>query len=976
MPRAGWIALGVVTAAVGAAAAAATWAEPTAGPAGAGAVVVAVGSIAALAVGRRAGNGWLLASIGAAVLALRIAATAPVPGDLPIPAGNGPWSATIESVSSPRDAGVPAIARLDAGDGDVEVALTVPPYPVLGAGDRVRVDGELRAPSRPGDHPHLFVRAIERLPGGSPVEPLRRGVADAIAVAVPEPAAGLAAGMVVGLRERVDRDLAANFTAAGVSHVVAISGWNVALVIAFLAPLALRIRPRLGRFALVAAITVFVVFVGASPSVVRAGAMAGLALVIRSTGRASSAAAALGWVVTGLVVADPASVLDPGLQLSAAATAGLLAWAGPLQATLRSRIPAAVPDLLVGSLALALAAEAATLPLVLADFGRLSLVAPLANIAIVPLVVPAMGTAALAAVGGLAAGAVGLPPVVAAIVGLPAGAVLGAMIAIVRVAAAVPFASVTLPPSLGPVAGLVAAAPLGWLVLRGDRTGSRETRPRVEAIARPARFARPRPVARARPLTGPRGRRQGLLSPRVVATLGIVGLVIVSLGVTATRAAALLPGVVRVTVLDVGQGDAILVEGDRGSRLLVDGGPAPGPLLEALDARVPAWDRRLDVVVLTHPHEDHAGGLPALVARYQVGAIFEPGMEGPGPAYRALETELREMARPSRRLQTGDRLTIDDLALRVLWPDAGAVPVTPSDDGSAINNVSIVLLGTFGAERILLTGDVENAVEPTLVARGLPHVDLLKVAHHGSSTSSTAAFVDAVRPALAIISVGADNAYGHPSPAVIARLRAAGAAVYRTDRHGSVEVDLDGRRMTVAAERPPDGRSAVEATVAGYDRRDVRPRPGRGRLAPPLALIAELGDPACPGGRGGCRLGGPRRRRPYPLRPPGGRGRGAPPRRRQGAAARPPGPAPPPRRGLGRLACGAGPPRARPARGEPSGAVPPGRWLRALARRVADRGRDRRLRRQAGGTARRADGRAVRRLGQTAWRRRLAGRDP
>ncbi|HEU4671831.1 MAG TPA: ComEC/Rec2 family competence protein, partial [Candidatus Limnocylindrales bacterium] len=571
MPRAASIALGVIAAAVGAQAAVAVSADPMAGLAGAGAVVVAIGSVAALAGGGRAG-GWLLAAVGAAVLALRIAAT-PAPPDSDLPDGSGPWAATVESVFSARDGGVPAIARLD-DTGGVDVAMTLPAYPVLGPGDRVEVGGDLRPPRTRGDPPRIFVRSIERLDGTSPIESIRRAVGDAIGVALPEPAAGLAAGMLVGLRERVDRDLAADFTAAGVSHVVAISGWNVSLVIAFLAPLAFRVPSRLRAAALVAAISAFVLFAGASASVVRAGAMTGLAILIRSTGRASSASTALAWALAGLVIVDPASVADPGLQLSAAATAGLLAWASPFQAQLRLRVPALVPDLLVESLALSLAAEAATLPLVLADFGRLSLVAPAANLAVVPFVAPAMGAAAFAALGGLLAGA-GLPDVLAPIAGLPAGAVLAALIAIVRAAAAVPFASVTLPPPVGPLAGLLAAAPMGWILLRRTRAGAGGDRARLDVGIRPI------PVAGGRRRKGP-----ARLSPRAATALGIVGLVVVSLGVTAARVAARPPGIVRVTVLDVGQGDAILVEGDRGSRLLVDGGPAAGPLLNALDARV------------------------------------------------------------------------------------------------------------------------------------------------------------------------------------------------------------------------------------------------------------------------------------------------------------------------------------------------------------------------------------------------------
>ena len=196
-------------------------------------------------------------------------------------------------------------------------------------------------------------------------------------------------------------------------------------------------------------------------------------------------------------------------------------------------------------------------------------------------------------------------------------------------------------------------------------------------------------------------------------------------------------GRIHITVLDVGQGDAILVEGDRGGRLLIDGGPDPDRLILELDARIPPWDRRIDVLILSHPHEDHAGGLPRLIQSYRIGRIFEPGMIGPGPAYHAFRAGLAAQARTPELLSTGDRLQLDSIALRVLWPDRDAVPRDPPDGGTSINNVSIVLLGTFGASAFLLAGDIEEEIDPILLARGLPRVDLLKVAHHGSRTSST-----------------------------------------------------------------------------------------------------------------------------------------------------------------------------------------------------------------------------------------------
>ena len=180
-------------------------------------------------------------------------------------------------------------------------------------------------------------------------------------------------------------------------------------------------------------------------------------------------------------------------------------------------------------------------------------------------------------------------------------------------------------------------------------------------------------------------------------------------------------GVARVTVLDVGQGDAILVEGSRGGRLLIDGGPDPTRLLVVLDGRIPPWDRRIDAVILTHPHEDHVAGLARLLARYRVGRVFEPGMRGPGPGYAEWLRRLNGSAAPIRmRLAAGDALAVDEIALHVLWPIRGRVPATPPDGGTGINNVSIVLLGSVSTYRFLLAGDVEEAIDPSLLSEGVP----------------------------------------------------------------------------------------------------------------------------------------------------------------------------------------------------------------------------------------------------------------
>jgi competence protein ComEC len=841
----GWLAVGAVIAALGA---------PLAGPL----VVILVAASAALIVfavaprsgGPRSGRSARVLLVGCAALSARLVVlplSAPIATETPT--GNGPWTAVVESIGAVRDGSQVATLRL-ADRPDTRVAATLPRYPEIEPGLDIVVGGAIRTPPEGpyGDYlrrtgvagtlqsRNLEIKGSEAGPGPA-LERLRRAAGAALAAAIPEPEAGLAAGIVVGLRDRVDRALAADFTTVGASHIVAISGWNIAIVAASVAALAGSWARRRRALLTTVAIVTYVAFAGASPSVVRAAAMAGVVLVARESGRAGRAAAALGWAAVILLFIDPALIGDAGFQLSSLATAGILAWATPLTAILRRHVPAWLPDWLVECLAVSLAAQAATLPVVLLVFGRLAIISPLINLAVVPIVAPAMAAAGIALVGGFAAMA-GAPAFVATILGLPGWFLLAVMVGVVQAGARLPFASATLEPPWNFVAAAIAAAV-----------------PAAIVVGRSRRMARSPHAARLKPAGSLAAGSGGVVARRSTPKVrrgasqgsGRFGR-IVAIATTASLIALIVAvahrpdGTTRITVIDVGQGDSILVEGGRGGRLLVDGGPDPDRLLIELDRRLPPWDRRLDAVILTHPHEDHVAGLALLLSRYRVGRVYETGMHGPGPGYKAWARALAlPNAPPDGRLATGDRLAVDDLHLRVLWPDPGKVPLEPPDGGRGINDVSVVLLGEVAGRRILLTGDVEDDVDPLLVARGLPPIDVLKVAHHGSKTASTPAFLDVVKPEVAIVSAGAGNPYGHPARSTLDRLASTGAHVLRTDTDGSVEVDVGESGIRVAAS---GGRAA-----AFVGRFGLAGRSGGGVIAGPSAVAGRAipGIPAVPG---------------------------------------------------------------------------------------------------------------------------------
>jgi len=732
------------------------------------------------------------------------------PANVTLPAGDGPWPAVVVSVGPLREGDRPAVVEL-AGPPGIRLAATFPAWPVVVPGDRVAIDGEPE-PRPEGEYGAYLARIgaagvirarsvdVVAAPGDAArtLEGLRRGADAALSRAIPEPEAGLASGILIGLRDRVDRDLAAAFTAVGASHVVAISGWNIAIVAATLGALAGRVARRRRAALTAVAIVAYVVFVGASPSVVRAAAMAGVVLLARELGRPSRAAAAIGWAVMILLLVDPRLIDDVGFRLSALATAGLIAWGTPLTARLAGPAPGRLRALLAESLGVSLAAQLATLPIVALEFGRLSVVSPVINLGVVPLVAPAMAAGAVALVaGGLSAA--GAPTLVASIGGLPAWTLLAAIVGLVRAGAAIPFASLDLDAPWD----LLVAGMAGALILLADRrlrARVRPAQPESRTLAAPAPPAAP-PGA---PRRGPRGRPERALA-------GGLAVAVVALAIAIVHRP---DGTARLTILDVGQGDAILLEGQRGGRLLVDGGPDPGRLLVALDEHLPPWDRRIDVVVLSHPHEDHAAGLASLLGRYGVKRVLEPGMIGPGPGYAALNAALAAGGIGRGVLVTGNRLAVDDIDLQVLWPDAGSVPEQPPDGGTGINNVSIVLLGEAAGHRFLLSGDIEQEIDPTLLARGLPAVEVLKVAHHGSRTSSTAPFLAAIRPRLAVISAGAGNPYGHPAPATIERIEAGGARVLRTDTDGTVDIELRPGPVRVHAEGETAALAAASLALA------------------------------------------------------------------------------------------------------------------------------------------------------------------
>ena len=694
--------------------------------------------------------------------------------------------------------------RLDKGWQQVSgtALLFVPRYPAYSYGDTLLVTGELETPPQLDDFDYrgylahqgiystMLYPKIELVEGGKGVKPLewvyslRSRLSQTLAKVLPEPQASLAQCIVLGIRGNIPSSFNANFSRSGTAHLLAISGLHLSIIVGILLSLGIWLFGRrhytyiwlaLGTIWLYALVT------GMHPPVVRGAIMASLFLFAELLGRQRSAITALAFAAAIMVGISPQILWTASFQLSFLAMAGLIFIFPPLQATGRKAVnatlgengaAASLANFVTDSFSVTLGAIIAVWPVVAYYFGIISFVGPLATFLALPALPGIIITGALA--GGL--GLIIIPAGQA--IGWLAWLFLSYLMLVVNISAAIPLSYA----EVGSVdAGLIWAYYLVlslvlWLSSR--RQASTKSLGLVKSgVSKTSSFISKLP-------------RKWVIPPLLVVAILV------------SFAAASMPDAhLHVSLLDVGEGDAILIQTPAHQDILVDGGPSPQAISLGLGEKMPFWDRTIDLVVSTHPHADHLTGLVEVLQRYKVKQVLSTNLDYDSLIYDEWLRLIEEKDIRCTVAQAGQQIDLGEgVVIKVLNPPMPLLTDTKSD----INNNSVVLHLSMGEVSFLLTADIEREAEFELIAhRANLTSPVLKVGHSGSDTSTTPEFLAVVNPQVAAIPVGADNKFGHPSDEVIARLEEEVGSdnIYRTDEQGTIEFITDGKRLWVKTER-------------------------------------------------------------------------------------------------------------------------------------------------------------------------------
>ncbi|MFC1942077.1 DNA internalization-related competence protein ComEC/Rec2 [Chloroflexota bacterium] len=689
--------------------------------------------------------------------------------------------------------------NLDGGWHDVDgtALIFVPRYPAYKYGDGLLVMGELKTPpmlddfdyrgylAHQGIHATMLYPGIELLDDREGFKPLawvyslRGHLAQNLARVLPEPQASLAQGIVLGIRGNIPQSLRNDFASSGTAHLLAISGLHLSIMAGILLSVGIWLFGRryyLYVWLALVAIWLYVLITGMHLPVIRSAIMASLFLVAELLGRQRSAIVALTFAAAIMVGVHPYILGDASFQLSFLAMAGLVflfpvfrnLGRGVVVKTLGEEgVAVSLANIAVDSLSVTLGAVIAVWPVVAYYFGIISLAGPLATFLTLPALPGVIVIGILTAV----LGSIALT--VAQVMGWFAWIFLSYMILVVNGLAAPSISSVE-------ADSINVNFIWGYYLFLAAGIWLNSQRKKILNLV-PGTAARLRSGVSVSP--GITARRKWIILPLLV------------IAVLVSCTAAMMPDTdLHVAFLDVGEGDAILVQ--KGSQqVLVDGGSSPQAISMELGRQMPFWDRTIDVLVLTHPHNDHLAGLVEVLRRYRVGQVISPALDYDSTVYDEWLRLIKENNIKHTVARVGQQIDLGDgVIMKVLNPPAVLFTGTDSD----IDNNGVVMRLSTGDISFLFTGDMMREAERELMRRRSDlSSTVLKVAHHGADTSTTLDFLAVVNPQVAVISVGEDNRYGHPGDEVISRLeqKLGGENIYRTDEHGTIELTTNGERL-------------------------------------------------------------------------------------------------------------------------------------------------------------------------------------
>ncbi len=614
---------------------------------------------------------------------------------------------------------------------------------------------------------------------------LRRRAERAVAAGLQDGDAALALGMVLGEDEQIDDATRDDWRDAGLAHLLAVSGQNVMLLMALALPLlvAAGLGPRGRGVALLCLVALYVPLAGAGPSLQRAGVMGAAGIAAMTLSRPSSRWYALLLAAAATLALNPRACGEPGWQLSFVAVAGILVAGRPLSGWLRriagELAPAqrgalfrAAGDGLCEGIAITVAATIATAPLLAYHFGAVPLAGLAANLLALPAVAPAMWLGMVKAALGAAGPLLPLGDRLAELLGPLTRVPIAYLDGLAERCATLPGGSLRLP--LHSPASVVAAYGAMTALLYA---------PRLASIRRPRRT---RPGALELAASWRR-------SPRSLrAALSVLVTALLVLAAATVLATPAPPGALTIRFLDVGQGDATLIQDGAGAAALFDGGPPEARVYRHLRA---AGVRRLDLVVATHQSRDHQGGLAEVLERIPTSLLLENSDGTRDRDFRRLLAGADARGIRRIRAHAGQHLRVGRLEIELLSP-APLPPGAPRpEDPNPRGVAAIVSSGDFD---LWLSADAES---DAILPLPLRPVEAMKVSHHGSADPGLPEVLDRLSPSVAAIEVGAGNSYGHPTPGTLAALRAAVPHVYRTDRDGTVTLTVRNGDIAVDTER-------------------------------------------------------------------------------------------------------------------------------------------------------------------------------